>query len=147
MLTQFAPSRPPSSLAYCAVVVDDDPLVRKLVCRALARQGFDVFEASHGRAALDLIRASEFDLVVSDVQMPVMGGLELLQCLRVERPELPVVLLSGHFRLAAGQKPADLGAFALLGKPFSIEEVQATALRAVEARAQVDIPIANQVRS
>jgi DNA-binding NtrC family response regulator len=133
MLTQSASPQRASLLPYRALVVDDERMLRSLVCRALARTGFEVFEAANGRAALDLIRASDFELVVSDVQMPIMGGLELAEELKRERPELPVILVSGHFELSQGLKPADYGAFALLRKPFSIIELQRTALHAIDS--------------
>jgi DNA-binding NtrC family response regulator len=126
------PASPQRDLPYRALVVDDERLVRSLVCRALARTGFDVFEAGNGEAALELVRAGDFELVISDVQMPIMGGLELAQRLKRVRPELPVILVSGHFELSDGQNAADYGAFAVLRKPFSITELQRTALRAVD---------------
>lgn len=139
MLPRIASAPPVNTSTYRALVVDDETMVRNLVCRALARRGFDVFEAVNGRAALDLIRADEFGLVVSDVKMPDMGGIELLENLRRERPGLPVVLLSGDFELARGQSAADLGAFALIQKPFSIDQLQRTALRAIELREASDV--------
>lgn len=132
MLTQSASSRRAGLLPYRALVVDDERMVRSLVCRILARAGFDVLEAGNGEGALELVRACDFELVISDVQMPVLGGLELAQLLKRERPELPVILVSGNFELSDGQTPADYGAFAVLRKPFSITELQRTALRAVD---------------
>lgn len=139
-----SPPRREESL-YRALVVDDEPMVRHLLDRALTRTGFEVFEATDGGAALDLIGADEFDLVISDVEMPGIGGLELLQRVRLERPDLPVVLFSGHFELKPGQSAADFGAFAVLAKPCSIAEVQRTALLAVAARARSHIPIARRM--
>ncbi len=112
-------------------MVDDEPLLRSLLSRALARADFDVVEAASGRAALQLLCAERFDLVISDVQMPLMTGIELLRRLRHHQPELPVVLISGVFELAPDQSPADIGAFAVLSKPFPFEELHEVALRAL----------------
>lgn len=116
-----------------ALVVDDERSIRRLVHRCLARVDFEVMEAANGEAALELARAVDFDLVISDVQMPTMSGIELLARLRVEQPTLPVVILSGHYRAVAGQCLAELGAFAVMRKPFAMEDVQRVALCAVNA--------------
>jgi CheY-like chemotaxis protein len=125
------PSFTPSGPRFCALVVDDEDCVRKFVRRALAAAGFEVIEATDGNAALELLDAGKFDVVVSDVDMPVMGGLELLRHLRRERPHLPVLLLSAPFEPGRGLPAADLGALALLQKPFSVEEIQCAVLHAV----------------
>ncbi|HVY26423.1 MAG TPA: response regulator [Polyangiaceae bacterium] len=119
---------------FRVLVVDDEQLVLKLLARALARPDFEVAEASSGPAALDLMAAERFDLVISDVQMPLMSGIELARRLQQHRPGLPVVLISGAFELAQHQQPADVGAFAVLGKPFTVDELQAVALRALGSR-------------
>lgn len=116
-----------------ALVVDDERSIRRLVHRCLARVDFEVLEAANGEAALELARGVDFDVVISDVQMPTMSGIELLARLRVEQPALPVVILSGHYRAVAGQCLAELGAFAVMKKPFSLEDVQRVALCAVNA--------------
>jgi CheY-like chemotaxis protein len=124
---------PASPSPFRALVVDDERLLRGLVRRALLRAGFEVTEAAEGHAALTLVRAQPFDLVLSDVEMPVMDGVELLARISGEYPKLPVILLSGSFQLGFEQTPADLGAFELLRKPFSLKVVQEAALRAVAA--------------
>lgn len=115
-------------------MVDDEPLLRSLLSRALAHANFEVVEAASGPAALQLLCTEPFDLVISDVQMPLMTGIELLRKLRQHEPELPVVLISGVFELAPDQSLADIGAFAILAKPFRFEELHEVALRALGNR-------------
>jgi two-component system, NtrC family, response regulator AtoC len=115
-------------------MVDDEPLLRSLLSRAFARVDFDVVEAGSGAAALQLLCAERFDLVITDVQMPFMTGIELLRKLRQHQLELPVVLISGVFELGPEQSPADIGAFAVLSKPFPFEELHEVALRALGSR-------------
>lgn len=124
---------------FRVLMVDDEPLLRSLLSRALAHADFEVVEAASGPAALQLLRAAPFDLVISDVQMPLMTGIELLRELRHHQPQLPVVLISGVFELAPNQSPADLGAFAVLSKPFAFEELHEVALRALDSR-EVPLP-------
>jgi CheY-like chemotaxis protein len=134
MLSQTTSSRPSPFPLFRALVVDDERVIRSVLRRALGGAGFEVVEAPNGEAALGLSRLQHFDLVISDVQMPRMGGLELLRHLKVEQPQLPVILISGHFELLNGQRPGDFGALAVLQKPFSLEEVQRAALRAADLR-------------
>lgn len=115
-------------------MVDDEPLLRSLLSRAFAHANFEVVEAASGPAALQLLGTEPFDLVISDVQMPLMTGIELLRKLRQHEPELPVVLISGVFELAPNQSLADIGAFAILSKPFRFEELHEVALRALGSR-------------
>jgi two-component system, cell cycle sensor histidine kinase and response regulator CckA len=80
------------------LVVDDEPSVRRFACRVLREAGFGVKEAADGLDALSLIRSEVvgLDAVVSDIVMPRMNGVELLQSLSLERPRLPVILMSGY---------------------------------------------------
>jgi CheY-like chemotaxis protein len=80
------------------LVVDDEPMVRRLVARLLEAEGFTIHEASDGAEALARVRADGelFDVIVSDIVMPRMNGVELLQTLSNSYPELPVILISGY---------------------------------------------------
>ena len=80
------------------LVVDDEPSVRRFACRVLREAGYGVREAADGLDALSLIRSGVVDLdaVVSDIVMPRMNGVELLQSLSLEHPRLPVILMSGY---------------------------------------------------
>ena len=80
------------------LVVDDEPAVRRFASRVLREAGYAVEEAADGMDALKLIRSGVVSLgaVVSDIVMPRMNGVELLQSLSLERPRLPVILMSGY---------------------------------------------------
>jgi CheY-like chemotaxis protein len=118
--------------SFRVLLVDDEQLLRKLLGRALSGPDFEVVEASSGPAALELFASQHFDLVITDVQMPEMSGIELTRRLQQQAPGLPVVLISGAFELAAHQSPADVGAIAVLSKPFPVEELHEIALRALK---------------
>jgi CheY-like chemotaxis protein len=100
------------------LVVDDEPDIRSLIRRILERAGHDVVEAGHGAAALEAVRRSPPDLVVTDMMMPVMNGSELVARLRADpdTAAIPVLFVSAN-----GHR--ELGADAVLHKPF-----EATAL-------------------
>ena len=79
------------------LVVDDEPGVRRMVCRMLAQGGYGICEATDGAEALASLRAGLVgDLVLSDVVMPQMDGVQLLEALSVSHPGLPVLLMSGY---------------------------------------------------
>ncbi len=103
------------------LVVEDEPAVRLVAVRALTNLGYRVLEAADGGAALEEFgpRLFEIDLMLTDVLMPNLGGVELARAFRVRRPELPIVFMSGF----AGRDAAGAGEDALLGpmlaKPFT----------------------------
>lgn len=116
------------------LLVDDQPEVRRVVRRNLAKAGYAVVEAWNGRIAIDLARASNFDLVISDVRMPDMDGLDLLTALHEYDPDLPVVLTSGSPGPPSVVQTRMMGAFAFLEKPVPFDTMRETARRAVEQR-------------
>jgi DNA-binding NtrC family response regulator len=117
-----------------ALVVDDEAHVRRMLQRGLARAGFVTAEVPHGQAALELLRRESFDLVISDVQMPVMNGPELLEALEREGLELPVLLISGSLEVPDVATARRLGAFDFFRKPFSVAELAHAAMRAAQSR-------------
>lgn len=116
------------------LLVDDQPEVRRVVRRSLARAGYIVVEAWNGRVAIDLAREASFDLVISDVRMPDMSGFELLSALQQHDPDLPVVLTSGSLDPQSSREARELGAFAFLNKPFAFETMREIAGRAIAHR-------------
>jgi DNA-binding response OmpR family regulator len=111
---------PPSKPQYAprVLVVEDDPDIRALLTKLIARDGYRVLEAADGLEGFDLIRREPLDLVVADLDMPRLDGWGLLRLLRDELTtrELPVVLLSAHDDAVATLKAARAGARAYLKK-------------------------------
>ncbi len=104
------------------LLIDDEPMVRKVVRKMLERQGHVVVEAENGRVGLAELRKSPFDLVVTDVVMPEVEGLEVLMTVRQHYPTLPVVVMSGTghaLALRSLDSASKLGATATLQKPFA----------------------------
>ena len=116
------------------LLVDDQPEVRRVVRRNLAKAGYLVVEAWNGRIAIELARDSTFDLVISDVRMPDIDGFDLLAALHELDPNLPVVLTSGSPGPPGVVQTRMLGAFAFLEKPVPFDTMRETARRAVEQR-------------
>ena len=116
------------------LLVDDQPELRRLFRRSLHRAGFVVVEAWNGRVALQLAQQVLFDVVISDVRMPDMSGIDLLLALHEQDPDLPVVLTSGSPDPLSALECGDLHAFAYLVKPVPFEIMRDTASRAIELR-------------
>lgn len=116
------------------LLVDDQPELRRLFRRSLHKAGFVVVEAWNGRVAVELAQQLVFDVVISDVHMPDMSGVELLQALHQLDPDLPVVLTSGSPGPYVPLEADEYGAYAYLVKPVPFEVMRETAERAVELR-------------
>ena len=110
------------------LIVDDEPDVRFVLKIAFEAKGHEIVEAHHGVAALERVKDSRPDLVVTDVMMPVLDGLELIRRLRSdpETAAIPILVLSSR-------TPASSGADAALAKPFRLHEVLATGLSLIES--------------
>jgi DNA-binding NtrC family response regulator len=107
------------------LVVDDEPGVRRLACQMLEREGFKTIEAETGRQALAALvsHPGRVSLVVSDVRMPEMNGVELEQAIREEWPALPVILISGEITREWVLRLVREVPLRLLRKPFDQGEL------------------------
>jgi two-component system, cell cycle sensor histidine kinase and response regulator CckA len=116
----------------CVLVVDDEDPVRIVVAKAVTRLGFTSASASNGREALAQFEADPalFTLAILDVKMAGMGGLEVMDRLRVRRPDLPVILMSGYNRCDVPREPGPFAKTGFLHKPFRLEALAAE-IRAV----------------
>ncbi len=103
-------------------MVDDEPDQRFLLRRIFERAGHEVSDAGNGAAALQAVRESAWDLVVTDIMMPVMGGVELIRCLRDDpaTAHIPILAVSGHSHLAGA-------ADAVVPKPYEWRHLLAAA--------------------
>ena len=118
------------------LVVDDEPIVREVVVRYLERDGHTTLEADNGARARELLEQQTPDLVVLDVMLPGIDGLELCRWIR-SRSELPVILLTARGEEADRIVGLELGADDYVTKPFSPRELVAR-VRAVLRRAEPD---------
>jgi two-component system, OmpR family, response regulator MprA len=121
------------------LVVDDDPAVRDSLRRSLAFEGYTVSTAADGEQALAAVAADRPDVVVLDLQMPVLGGLEACRRLREQGDDIPVLMLTARDATRDRVTGLDAGADDYLPKPFALEELLAR-LRALLRRAAVAGP-------
>jgi CheY-like chemotaxis protein len=108
------------------LVVDDESRIRMLLNTILSRKGYEVEEAPEGAAAIRLCREKDYDLVIMDLIMPEQEGLETIMQLRREKPDLPVIAISGGGKtgnLDFLNTALKLGAQRAISKPFSNQEI------------------------
>jgi two-component system, OmpR family, KDP operon response regulator KdpE len=127
------------------LVVDDEPSIRRALRPPLIELGFQVTEASRGEEALQLLRASPYDVVLLDINMPGIGGIETLRRIRSFAPRMPVLMLTVRDDEEDKVEALEFGADDYVTKPFSTRELIArirSAVRRVRAPARPeDAPI------
>jgi EAL domain-containing protein (putative c-di-GMP-specific phosphodiesterase class I)/ActR/RegA family two-component response regulator len=112
------------------LIVDDDVLLSRSLSRHLSRAGYDVVVQLEGEPALAALKEGGFDLVISDIEMPGLSGIDLLREVRDLDRDLPVVLITGAPAIDTAAKAVEHGAFRYLTKPFDLEELQKVVRRA-----------------
>jgi DNA-binding NtrC family response regulator len=113
------------------LVVDDEPDMREALTAALRREGLCISTAANGVEALEKVQGQAFDLVITDVRMPRMGGLALLQELKRTFPTIPVIMMTGYGRIEDAVEAMKAGAFDYLLKPFSLEDLKSVVTKAL----------------
>jgi putative two-component system response regulator len=106
------------------LLVDDEPLQRLLLMRALEPLGVEVSEARNGREALDLFKEKPYHLVLTDLHMPLMDGLELTRAIKAQDPLLPVILLTADGEKEVRLKGLQAGADDFLNRPVDLAELR-----------------------
>jgi two-component system response regulator HydG len=117
-----------------ALIVDDEPDMGRLMDAGLRAIGIDTRAVSAAEEALALVAAEDFDVVLTDLQMPGMNGLELCERLVAQRPDVPVVVVTGHGTLETAIGAIRAGAYDFVQKPIKIETLQLTVERALRHR-------------
>lgn len=118
------------------LVVDDEPPIRKLLRMGLSTQGYEILEAPNGKASLDLLSQNP-DLVILDLGLPDMQGLELLRMMRARNEAVPIVVLSSRGDEVGKVQALDLGADDYITKPFGMDELLARMRAALRHQLQV----------
>ena len=116
------------------MVVDDDAVLRKLVSDQVARMGFDSAAAASGEEALDALAKSDFDVVLLDIRMPGLSGLDALREIRKLEDPPEVIMLTADTSLGTGLEAMRLGAYDYLTKPATLDEIEAVVRKADEKR-------------
>ena len=116
------------------LVVDDEPRLRQVLVRLMEGDGFTCAEAANGADALDILRAQPATLVLTDLRMPQVDGVELLREIRARYPDTAVVLITAVAEVETAVRCLAIGAMDYLTKPFHLDEVRARVTQALEKR-------------
>ena len=114
------------------LIVDDEEGLRRLLVRVLVKSGHEAIAVSGGAEALRQVAAEPFDLVITDIKMPEMDGLELLRQLKDFDPALPVIVMTAYGTVESAVEALRAGAYDYLAKPFEIDELKLTVAKALE---------------
>ena len=116
------------------LVVDDDSLLRKLIADQLARAEFDAVPAASGKEALEVLREADYDVVLLDIMMPDLSGLDALREIRKFEDPPEVIMLTADTSLSTGVEAMRHGAYDYLTKPATLDEMEAVIRKADEKR-------------
>jgi excisionase family DNA binding protein len=116
---------------FTILVVDDEPAIRKLMATALATTSREVLTAGSGEGALAIVKGSNVDLVVLDLAMPGMNGVDTFRAIRSLRPALPVLIVTGYPDSDLMAQAFEIGAFTMISKPFDLAQFEKTVHRIV----------------
>ncbi len=116
------------------LIVDDNKSAANALCALVQRRGHETFAAYDGLQALSVLKAESIDILVTDLKMPNMDGMRLLQKVRESRPEIVVIVVTAHGSVEAAVEAMKLGAFDFVTKPLDNNELQVKFAKAVAQR-------------
>lgn len=107
------------------LIIDDQFGIRILLNEVLQKEGYKTFQAANGVQALDIVNTDSPDLVLLDMKIPGMDGIEILKRMKVIKPEIQVIIMTAYGELDMIQEAKDLGALTHFAKPFDIDDIRA----------------------
>ncbi|HLT49221.1 sigma-54-dependent transcriptional regulator [Aequorivita nionensis] len=121
---------------YRILIIEDEAAIRRVLVKILSEenQGYEVFEAEDGLAGMEIIKKEDFDLVLCDIKMPKMDGVEVLEAVKKIKPEIPMVMISGHGDLETAVNTMKMGAFDYISKPPDLNRLLNTVRIALDRK-------------
>ncbi|SDW86455.1 sigma-54-dependent transcriptional regulator [Aequorivita viscosa] len=118
------------------LIIEDEAAIRRVLNKILTEEnkGYEVFEAEDGLAGMEIIKNEDFDLVLCDIKMPKMDGVEVLEAIKKIKPEIPIVMISGHGDLDTAVNTMRLGAFDYISKPPDLNRLLNTVRIALDTQ-------------
>jgi two-component system, OmpR family, response regulator len=108
---------------FRVLIVDDEDDFRETIIKRLKNRKLQADGAESGQKALDLLKTQDFDVVILDVKMPGMDGIETLKEIKIRKPQTEVIMLTGHASVESGIQGMQLGAFDYVMKPVPLDEL------------------------
>lgn len=119
---------------FRVLIVDDEPDFLETIVKRLRRRKIDATGADSGKRALELLENEHFDVVILDIRMPGMDGIETLKEMKKKRPLMEVIMLTGHASVESGLQGIQFGAFDYVMKPADIDELLEKVRQAFERK-------------
>lgn len=116
------------------LVIDDEAIVRVSCERVLTPEGYDVVVTSRGDEAIELLERESFDIVLTDLKMPDMDGLEVLRTIKQRWPDIQVIIITGYGTISTAVQAIKLGAYEYIEKPFTPEDILKVVREALKDR-------------
>ena len=116
------------------LIADDEKNMIWAMKKALANEEYKILIASNGTEAVSKVKSNELDLVLLDLRMPQMGGMEALKEIKSFDPKLPVIMLTAHGTMESAVEAMKMGALDYISKPFDIEELKIQIRKALDIR-------------
>lgn len=120
---------------YHILVVDDEAVIREGMRRILESGNIRVESSASGRAAIEKIQEQDFDVVITDLKMPGMDGLEVLNAIKILQPDVPVIIITGYATVDTAVEAMKSGAFDYIAKPFTPEQISEKVQKAISRKA------------
>ncbi|MFN2501719.1 MAG: sigma-54-dependent transcriptional regulator [Pyrinomonadaceae bacterium] len=120
------------------LIVDDELSYRQLLSLVFESDGYNIRTAMNGRQALELLKDEPAEVIVSDVKMPDMDGIEMLRCVRETLPDVGVILMTAFASVETAREAFKLGADDFIQKPFDVEELKLIVKKTLEKQALID---------
>ncbi len=117
------------------LIIDDEKPIRNTLKEILEYEKYQVFEAENGKEGIDKIKDQAFDLVMCDIKMPMMDGIEVLERAQILKPELPFIMISGHATVDTAVEALKKGAFDFISKPLDLNRILVTLRNAFDKNA------------
>ena len=114
------------------LVIDDEKIIRRLLSRTLGERGYEIETAEDGSVALEKIKRNFFNLLIVDLKMPNVDGMDVLKEIKKSNPYIEVIILTGYPTVELAVKAIKMGAFDFIRKPFDIQEMESTVSSCLE---------------
>ncbi len=126
------------------LIIEDESAIRRVLVKILAEEndGYNVVEAEDGLAGIEAIKKEDFDLVLCDIKMPKMDGVEVLEAAKKIKPEIPFIMISGHGDLDTAVNTMRLGAYDYISKPPDLNRLLTTVRNALDRK---ELAVENKV--
>jgi DNA-binding NtrC family response regulator len=118
------------------LIIEDEESIRRVLTKILKEENssYDIFEASDGLLAIEFIKNQDFDLILCDIKMPKMDGLEVLEATKKIKPDIPIVMISGHGDLETAVETMRHGAYDYISKPPDLNRLLNTVRNALDRK-------------